>query len=556
MSNGTPTRVDMTVNRYHTANLTDADARRILADASEVLTTDDGANDVACPTTFQLQGTVTTFTTGDGSVDSQAEYLAVRATGGRVHVVRDITWCGGPAPAAIGCSDTPGTCMVVMRDSDTAVEAVLWAHEFGHNQDLDDNGIAGNVMNGTIRTTNRNVSQAQCNAYRGVSPGLRAREQRQTPSEREESEMDIKDFVRRRYVHGVPYTRASSYPADVVPVLLEMLRDPREESYRANIVATLGMIGDPRAIQPLFELFSEGGDQLSDQEFKVRKTIVISLGYLLNRTENREALEFLLEGLNPESWSKRAGWDSPEGMSEEHTQSQLTKMAIWGLALSGRPEAREALFSLQQAPLATFSEDTKSLFLEVVREAIDTYSVVAEQGLLGFYQKGDVKMGQSQRSDPTPDFSEQQGDGQLKTLAAAGLGDVIEAREAERLLSTTREAAVIIPLWKDGFRNVVSIRFESEQWMRVFAYLPENGNRGYIWVGNINNPAQQAWLIGAGYSVVKIEIDYWRDGDWEPVYPTIHTHPMPSPDPTVRVCGDAPGGAGCDVNVFVYPTRT
>ena len=56
MSNGTPTRVDMTVNRFHTANLTDADARRILTDASEVLTTDDGANDVACAMNFQLQG--------------------------------------------------------------------------------------------------------------------------------------------------------------------------------------------------------------------------------------------------------------------------------------------------------------------------------------------------------------------------------------------------------------------------------------------------------------------------------------------------------------------
>jgi hypothetical protein len=329
-----------------------------------------------------------------------------------------------------------------------------------------------------------------------------------------------------------------------------MLRNPQEEPYRANIVATLGMIGDPRAIQPLLELFAEGGEQLSDQEFKVRKTIVMSLGYLLNKTENREVLEFLLEGLSPESWSQRAGWASPEGISEEHTQSQLTKMAVWGLALSGRPEAREALLSLQQAPLATFAEGTKGLFLEVVREAIETHSTVAEHGLLGFYQKG-----HSHQSEPAPDFSEQQDDSQLKTISAAGLGDVIEAGEAERLLSTSREAAVTIPLWKDGYRNVVSIRFESEQWMRVFAYLPENGNRGYIWIGNVDNPAQQAWLIGAGYSVVKIEIDYWRNGDWEPVYSTIHTHPMPSPDPTVRVCGDAPGSAGCDVNVFVFPTK-
>lgn len=41
MSNRIPTRSDTTVNQYHTANTTDADARRSLADASEMLTTDD-----------------------------------------------------------------------------------------------------------------------------------------------------------------------------------------------------------------------------------------------------------------------------------------------------------------------------------------------------------------------------------------------------------------------------------------------------------------------------------------------------------------------------------
>ncbi|MFN2452863.1 MAG: HEAT repeat domain-containing protein [Pyrinomonadaceae bacterium] len=384
MSNGNSTRVDMTINRYHTANLSDADARTILANASEALTTDDGANDVACPMDFQLQGTVTTFTTGDGSVDSQAEYNAVRGTGGRVHVVRDITYCGGAAPAAIGCSDTPGSCMVVMRDSD---EAVLWAHEYGHNTGLDDTEITGNVMNGTISGTNRSVSQGQCNSYRGVSPGLRAREEKQTPSEREESPMDIKDFVRRKYIHGVPYAKASSYSTEAVPVLLQMLRDPQDEPYRANIVATLGMIGDARAIQPLLDLFAEGSGKLSDQEFKVRKTIVMSLGYLLNKADNREAFEFLLQGLDPESWTKRVGWDSPDGISEENTKSQLTKMAIWGLALSGKPEAREALLSLQQAPLAMFTDANRTLLVNVAQEAIDAHSTVAEKGISGYYQR-------------------------------------------------------------------------------------------------------------------------------------------------------------------------
>jgi hypothetical protein len=377
----------MTVNRFHTASLTDAEARRILTDASEVFTTDDGVNDVACPMDFQLQGAVTTFDVGDGSVDSRAEFRAVCDTGGRVHVVNDLNWCGRPSSTVIGCADTPGSCMVVVRNSDPAIEAVLWAHEFGHNQGLSHRDDTGAVMNSIIRTSHRRVSQTECDAYRGTSLRLNESESVQQPDEREQVPMDIKDFVRSRFIHGIPYEQAISYSPDVVPVLLEMLRDPQEEPYRANIIETLGMIGDARAVQPLLDLFSEGSGQLSERDFKVRKAVVLSLGYLLNKTESREAFEFLVQGLNPQFWSRAASWSSPAEMDDKDAQTQLIKMAIWGLALSGRPEAKKALETLQQTPSVGFSEATDRLLTAVAEEAIDSHSVIADQGLLNYHRK-------------------------------------------------------------------------------------------------------------------------------------------------------------------------
>jgi len=63
--------------------------------------------------------------------------------------------------------------------------------------------------------------------------------------------MDIEEFVRQFYIHGVPYAEASKYDASVVPALLEMLQETKEQEHWSNIVVTLGMIGDDSAMEPM-----------------------------------------------------------------------------------------------------------------------------------------------------------------------------------------------------------------------------------------------------------------------------------------------------------------
>ena len=104
----TPAARELTVRRFINANgigpnLTDAQAETILAAATATLRTNDGAGDRACKVFLGPAGSVTTFRTGDGSIDSSAEYDAVVAQAGNVFVVNAINWCGTLVGNAVGC---------------------------------------------------------------------------------------------------------------------------------------------------------------------------------------------------------------------------------------------------------------------------------------------------------------------------------------------------------------------------------------------------------------------------------------------------------------------
>ena len=151
------------------------------------------------------------------------------------------------------------------------------------------------------------------------------------------------------YVHGVPYEEATRFdPSSVVPVLLEMLANPQEERYWPNIVITLGMLGDERAVEPLIRFVAEGVGQLSRDQFVAKTSAVASLGYIVNKSNSDRALTYLTEGIDPEVWSRRGiNWSSPFHASEVGRNGQLITMSILGLGLSGNSRAAEVLRSLR-----------------------------------------------------------------------------------------------------------------------------------------------------------------------------------------------------------------
>jgi hypothetical protein len=166
--------------------------------------------------------------------------------------------------------------------------------------------------------------------------------------------LDVRDFVRQKFIHGVPYEEAKRYPVDLVPELLRMLPDLQEERYWSNIVATICIIGDPRATQALIEFIREGEGRLSRRAYDAKSVAVMDLGFLIRESgvERAElAFEYLRAGLNPETWRTEVTWLNPYNLSREEQNVQLAKAAVWGLALSGAPEAAQELQSLRRSGL-------------------------------------------------------------------------------------------------------------------------------------------------------------------------------------------------------------
>ena len=201
--------------------------------------------------------------------------------------------------------------------------------------------------------------------------------------------MDIKDFVRQTFIHGVPYEEAGKYGSDAVSTLLEMLGDTAEEAHWSNIVVTLCIIGDEKAVDPILAFIGEDVQgELSPSHYTAKTSAIMALGYLINKNGNKEALDYLKECLKPNVWADRKlAWTSPYQASVDDRNVQLSTMAILGLALSGNAEAADALRSLKEPATTAMAREFQSQVSGVVDEALNAYDAIAKDGLAEYYRK-------------------------------------------------------------------------------------------------------------------------------------------------------------------------
>ena len=361
----------VSVSRYQSSTLTDADADRILAEANDVLDEINGSGDEQCVIGFQRSGPVATFTTGDGEIDSHAEFNAIVALPGNMKVVNGIYVCGTRSDGLpntgvfLGCAPAPGNSLVVVRMDDTSdrQEGILWAHEYGHNRGLHHRNPDDNeVMNAYITSAHTYVNGAEKLAYEdsqaaqggaGQAAAAAPATAPATAPAPGAAAGDVKAFVRRRYIEGIPLHEASTFGPAVVPELITMLDDPADAPWRANIVKLLGIIGDPRAVDPLIKVIEDGQGVLKPSEYGAKKTAIVSLGDVIRKSQNPndpavlKANDYLARGLDPAIWSQRVQWEGPFIKDVNQRNWQLTKSAIWGLASTGKAEAGQALEALE-----------------------------------------------------------------------------------------------------------------------------------------------------------------------------------------------------------------
>jgi hypothetical protein len=134
--------------------------------------------DVGCCNTLTRSGTAKTFgSSGDGLdiIETSSELNAVlNGSVARVKVVRVINYCGSAGTNIIGCAWVGGDGIALVRRTNLGSEAVLWAHEYGHNTGRGHNTDSRYIMYGVDYGTNHAVSPEECDRFHAPSSGANA----------------------------------------------------------------------------------------------------------------------------------------------------------------------------------------------------------------------------------------------------------------------------------------------------------------------------------------------------------------------------------------------
>jgi hypothetical protein len=409
--------------------------------ATTALTTRDTSNDVACPVIFSRNGNVPTPVSGRNTIDTDGQLRDTFAKPGYVKVVHRLNRCGGQTNAAIiGCAKQDNMIVEDLTDNDDPgtgadLAGILWAHEFGHSQGLphrDDRGPVSCpecgegvcfdpcaffpappntlVMSPSIGTANLRINDNECRKFMEpqtapiqisctVCEGGLCYNQcnlgnfsQTDASAAPGAKVDIREFVRRIYPDSMPIDEMMQYGPEDVPALVAMLDDPRERGAWPMITSVLGVIGDDRAAEALMTFvtkprsgFLRGG---------TRRSIgsgIVALGYLVERSGNRKALDFLIRGSEPAFWDAQPGmrWRSSTAPTRTARNRRMASFAVMGLGLSGHREAWEALQTRWDAMDRGADDapaDEVATMKELVEQSMGDHKRVSRVGLRGYYR--------------------------------------------------------------------------------------------------------------------------------------------------------------------------
>jgi hypothetical protein len=373
------------ITRFVTAQINEDDADDILRNASTVLQTNDGDDDVSCNLTLTRDGNLTTFTRGDGEIHTESDFRQVCSEPGYIHVVNLINKCDGEVnPSIIGCAKFLEECVVVVRftpPGEPMTEGILWAHEYGHTLNLHHRGQSDAVMFPVVADDHRKIDEFEADVF------LRFSQPAPAPFNEEFLfPPDVRDFVHERFIHGVPFEAARRFNTpEAVQTLAAMLQDQSEEEYWPNIAATLGMTGNSAALEHLSAFVQRGEGQLSPQAYRAKVGALIAVGYMLGQTGTTDAVNYLARGARPSSWHG-LNWVSPFTPDARARDQQLAESAIMALGVSGDARALNTLNRFNRAPLSTMMEgappsEDREDFSKTIQEALEENRKVRTLGL-------------------------------------------------------------------------------------------------------------------------------------------------------------------------------
>jgi len=207
------------------------------------------------------------------------------------------------------------------------------------------------------------------------------------------NEVEIEEFVRQMFVNGVPYEEAVKYNADEANRILDLLNDREEEQYWANVVIVASIAGDERVVEPLIDFIESGQrgrGELNQMHYNAKTSAIMSLGYVVHHTGSREALDYMIESLDPEVWdTRRINWGSAIHDSEDDLYIQLSTMSVLGLGLSGNEEAAEALQTIDERADSRLGQRFVGQLNGTLEEALDANQTISDVGMAEYYRQSE-----------------------------------------------------------------------------------------------------------------------------------------------------------------------
>lgn len=366
---------NLTVSKHGTVTANNATVTAILARASSILQTDDdfapGNADVACDVTLTLQGSVTNFANAatPARIVDNATLTTVLREPAFVKMVTAIGYCGNQPASYAGCAYTPGRSIAVVHPIQPASAAgSVWAHEFGHSTGLNHRAGARLLMNPSVGDEFTYISTAECASYLRGPPARAVPGARTLPGRRAADERPpVEALVRMSIVDEMPYRMFEMYSAGEAASAQRLLDESDSQRSWPTIMTLMGVAGnadaEARIIRYLETEARPEVDPAIDEQTRV--AALYALGYQLNRTGSPRALAAL---------QAVAGVERTSTARSERDEA-LRRVALWGLALSGR---REALAPMRGAARGLSRSNTSEL------ERV--HSAVARRGLASFYE--------------------------------------------------------------------------------------------------------------------------------------------------------------------------
>jgi hypothetical protein len=195
-------------------------------------------------------------------------------------------------------------------------------------------------------------------------------------------------LVRQHYFEGIPYEPARALTPAGVARLAEMLENPEDGPYRANIVMALGLSGQARAYEALAAYAARASEgQLEGPESRARLVIPLAMGHLAQSDDR--ALAYLVQAARAPGRAPR--W-AHRHLRGPRLGALLRRGAITGLAISGRAEAGGLLRALERqaeapegGPQGARSSAARRKLRHHVDRAKTLHSRVASEGPRGVF---------------------------------------------------------------------------------------------------------------------------------------------------------------------------